>query len=768
MDRFDDLPNIKENIENKLKKKQIIKSEKEALSKIDSLNLCEETINKTIDNITNNNNNLNESIKNKGNEISKNLENLLKKLEEDTNNHIAFIEKSNLTEEEKKDEYIKCLEELDKISLLSQALENCIEISEENFLKFLEKPLDLNRDNLIEFLIKEEENLKKNNVYDGLKDNKEYLEELYNNANIPYLKNYISQSSLLTEENIKLINLKVNENSDIGNIKELLITLNNRNEIMQDKINKISLKNISKENLNYIFSKNMKNIKKTLPQPPSNKNVNKGQANIEIKTYKSPEQVTNEDSNEDNYIKITYKYPNIKCENCDCSEIKVNEIFPDLQKLKLASCQLPFLFITIDDAQYYQNITELYLENCNIIDENFKEIYYGILNNKRMGEKLIILSFKNNKISVVSVYNYIMEGERKKFRFDTLEFLDLSNNNINHFNLNLFDGLPNLKVIDFSNNNIQLKHKMEELYSVEKTRAKIKDQREKEKIGRTRSMAARNTMLEMIQGETPEPTKTKESQIELLFLIAGNIVLNREEELEKYFKFLIKTIPMIDFPLKNFNFSGLFYKKNFHHYLYEINLLKYRNSLVELDLSLCNLTDVEISKLLMKEFLLKNLKKINLSNNNLTDDLFKLLIENNSHEIYDKLKEINLSNNQIYLNRTKELIKFVQLFDCVQKILIYDTPAEEIINNYIKKKIIRFNEEQNNKKISTEFNKDELIIKALLENNGKNSEDIFGNQSKIKIYLNNNIDYKFIEASKKLYPELFDKAQIKCSNNYFN
>lgn len=190
--------------------------------------------------------------------------------------------------------------------------------------------------------------------------------------------------------------------------------------------------------------------------------------------------------------------------------------------------------------------------------------------------------------------------------------------------------------------------------------------------------------------------------------------------------------------------------------------------MVELDLSLCNLTDVEISKLLMKEFLLKNLKKINLSNNNLTDDLFKLLIENNSHEIYDKLKEINLSNNQIYLNRTKELIKFVQLFDCVQKILIYDTPAEEIINNYIKKKIIRFNEEQNNKKISTEFNKDELIIKALLENNGKNSEDIFGNQSKIKIYLNNNIDYKFIEASKKLYPELFDKVQIKCSNNYFN
>ena len=766
MDRFDDLPNIKENIENKLKKKPITKSEKEALSKIDSLNLCEETINKTIDNMTNDNNNLSESIKNKGNEISKNLKNFLTKLEEDTNNHINFIENSNLIEEEKRDEYIKCLEELDKISLLSKALENCIEISEKNFLKFLEKPMDLNRDNLIEFLIKEEENLKKNNVYDGLKDNKEYLEKLYNEANIPYLKNYISHSSLLTEENTKLNKLKVNENSDIGNVKEILVMLNNKNEFMQDKIQKISLKNISKENLNYIFSENMKNIKRSLPQPPSNKNVTKGQTNLEIRTHKSSEQKPTEETNEDNYIKITYEYPYIKCDNCDCSEIKINKTFPELQKLKLTSCQLPFLFITIDDAQYYQKITELYLENCNLIDENFKEIYYGILNNKRMAENLIVLSFKNNKISVVSVYNYIMEGERKKFRFDALEFLDLSNNNINHFNLNLFDGLPNLKVIDFSNNNIQLKHKMGELYSVEKTRMKIKEQ--KVEVSRTRSMISQNTLLDMNQGETVEPEKTKSPQIELLFQIAGNMVINSDEELEKYFKFLIKTIPKIDFPLKSFNFSGLFYKKNFHQYLYKIDILKYKQSLIELDLSLCNLTDAEISNLLMKEFLLKNLKKINLSNNNLTDDLFKLLIENNSHEIYDKLKEINLSNNQIYLNRSKEMVKFVQLFDSLQKVSIYDTPAEEIINDYIKKKIIRFNEEQNNKKISTEFNKDELIIKELLENNGKNSEDIFGNQSKIKLYLNNNIDYKFIEASKKLYPELFNKVQIKCSSNYFN
>ena len=103
----------------------------------------------------------------------------------------------------------------------------------------------------------------------------------------------------------------------------------------------------------------------------------------------------------------------------------------------------------------------------------------------------------------------------------------------------------------------------------------------------------------------------------------------------------------------------------------------------------------------------------------------------------------------------------------MKRLIICDTPAEEFINEYIKKKIIRFNEEQNNKKIITQFNKDELIIKDLIENKGKNNDN-FGNQSNIKLYMNNCIDFRFVEASKKLYPELFDKIDIKCKNNYFN
>jgi hypothetical protein len=170
MESNENLINIKEKNEIKTNKKSANKLDKENSNKIESFEQCNEIINKTVENLINNNQNLNEEIEKKDNEVSKNLELLLEKLEEDTNKHIQLIDSSSLSGEEKKNEYIKCLEELDKISFLSHVLENCIEISEENFLKFLEKPFSdaKNKDNLIDFLIEEEDNLKKNNLYNQL------------------------------------------------------------------------------------------------------------------------------------------------------------------------------------------------------------------------------------------------------------------------------------------------------------------------------------------------------------------------------------------------------------------------------------------------------------------------------------------------------------------------------------------------------------------------------------------------------------------------
>ena len=765
MDRFDSLPNIKENIETKLKKKPLIKSEKEALAKIDDLYLCQDAINKSIDTLTSNNNNLSEQMKDKEKELSKNMEIFLQKLEEDTNRHIKIIENSNLSGLEKKNEMIKCLEELDKISLLSEALENCIEISEVNFLKFLEKPLLFNRDNLIEFLVKEEESLKQNNIYNQLVNYNQHCENLYNETQISYLKNFISQSSLLTEDNVKLNKLKINENSDIGNVKELLISINQKNEVKQNKIKKIILHNIPKDYLKYLFSKseNLLRTNSLLTQSTKSVAIMK---DTDLKKAKTNESLNPDSSKEmkDNSISVKYDFPNITFKNCDCSEFNFRETFPKLNKLKLVSCKLPFLFFDLDkDLNSFGNITELYLENCDIVDENFKEIYYVLLQNQHLSKKLKALSFKKNKISIISVYNYFDTGDRAKYKLFGLEFLDFSYNSIMYYNINLFESLPKIQVIDFSNNNIQLKDKIDEFYKVIKTRKKKADNYANEvKAALSQSNISETSNLQKEQSAEVTNDSSKAIQVELLFEIGGNIAFNREPDLEKYCKFLLNTIPFIDFPLRSLNLSGIFYQKTLHKHLFKLDLSNFKNSLVELDLSLCNLTDYEFSKLFVNQFLLRNLKKLNLSYNKFTDNFFKLLIENDSHELFDNLKEIDLSNNEIYLNNDKEIKKFVQLFDCIQKIILNDTPIEENINNYIQKKIIRFNEEQNDKEIKTEFNKEELSIKDLFEN----KDEKFGNQSKIKLIMDNKIDYGFISACKKLYPELFENLEVKYKYNY--
>ena len=245
----------------------------------------------------------------------------------------------------------------------------------------------------------------------------------------------------------------------------------------------------------------------------------------------------------------------------------------------------------------------------------------------------------------------------------------------------------------------------------------------------------------------------------VLFQIGGNIAYNKEGNQERYCKYLIDTIPHVNYPLKSLNLSGIFHKKYLHQYLLKLDLSSVRSSIVELDLSLCNLTDDEVSKLLLNQFLLKNLKKLNLSSNNLTDNFFKLL--NKSNESYVKLKQIDLSNNNIQFSNMKEVKNFVKSFDKLQRIIIHDTPIEENINNFIKKTVMRNNEEKTDKVIKTEFNNEELNVQELFKNKDNQNEK-FGNKSNVKLCLNNRNEHNLLEACKNLCPELFNKIEIKC------
>ena len=121
------------------------------------------------------------------------------------------------------------------------------------------------------------------------------------------------------------------------------------------------------------------------------------------------------------------------------------------------------------------------------------------------------------------------------------------------------------------------------------------------------------------------------NQVEQLFQIGGNIAFIREPNQERYCQYLIAfflnlvlfnkttnkcqnisfcnnysdTIPRIDCLLKCLNLSGIFFKTSLHEYLFKLDISIVNNSIVELDLSYRNLTDDEVSKLLLNQFLLK-------------------------------------------------------------------------------------------------------------------------------------------------------------------
>ena len=838
---LDDLPNIYENIDSFLESSNPREETDELDIKQITEKYCIENIDKVSNNLDENNKNLINSISNKSKEIEGNIDKFLNKIEKETNEHITNIEKFNLSEKEKQEQYLKCIEQLDNIISLSQGLENCIELSEENFLSYLDK--ENFEDPIYSFLYNKEDKLNKSNIYMNINNKQELSEEIYNNnISSNYIKNYVVNPY---NESIKLKELKIDDNSDIARIKQLLMNKDEKNQFVQDQIKKISLKNLSKEELLYLFLYKMKKALKNNEIDAKKKNKNKKiEEEFTIIEKKKPN--SNEEEKEE--ILDTYnKFKSISIKNSNVTDIDFREIFPELETLKLSSCQISYELYDYIEKDMLNNLTEIYLDGCNLVNENFSEIIYQIIKKEVLRKNLKLFSAKNNKLNHLNFYQYFsqeIKEYREKYPFDNLELLDFSYNRIYNFNYMLLYGTPKIKIIDLSNNNFQApkdwpnlmkyysnnirklkekeqketesaneikenKEKKEEKKaegkkpyenkSTEEAKQKEKEENKenneeakkaeevndnKENEGYKKSSTAKFKDNSQIQNEInvlhetksfangqiekeeikkeeikKEEIKEEKKKEDFAIFMSGNITLLRDNNIESYLNYLIKILPLVNYPLKSINLSGLFYKAKYHDHLFNINLTNFKNSLTDINLSSCNITDNEINKLLSNQFFFINIKKINISNNKITDKIFELLNESKIYDIYHKLKTIDLSSNEIYLNKGDEVKKFALLFDSVQSIIISNTPAEENINYFIKTSIIKFNEDKNGEHKKTEFDQNELLVKDLIDN--KEEKDNLNNKSHIKLKMKCFIDYKFVEAAQKIYPKLFEKIDIE-------
>ena len=445
-------------------------------------------------------------------------------------------------------------------------------------------------------------------------------------------------------------------------------------DILKTKI--IIFKNISTNNFNDLLTRNSyiaEQFKKySLPEDLKNQ--------LSEKEKQHMEEIEKDD-------KIYLEEINFK--NCEM-DINFSGVFPTIKICKLINCQLPF---NLHNKLNFNFLTHLILENVGLINENFEHLFFQIRANILLRKNLKILSVKNNNIGIIDLCKGIPDNQiTSKAEFPNLTIMDFSNNKIFFISNKIINAIKNIKLIDLTNNNISFPFGYNSLIEAGKKNG-------------------------------------------FLVLITKNYGLMRENCRQDYTNYLSEIIPKFEYPIRNLSLINLYVGNNYNK-TKELNLSKFNNSLIELDISYGNINNNDLISLLNKNLALYNLKKLNIAKNKLTEVLLDLLLENNFHNNFNKLKELNLSGNPIIFKKSINFQNFFEKCKSIKLLIIKNTHFEECINNYMKNKINRYYENERFKKYKTNFTNEDLEIQKIIDNNHYLSEKT---NIKINIFdINNN------------------------------
>lgn len=396
-------------------------------------------------------------------------------------------------------------------------------------------------------------------------------------------------------------------------------------------------------------------------------------------------------------------------------DLYFSNIFPIINKFKLINCILPFNFYNQINFLF---LTHLILENVGFINENFEHFFIQIRKNTVLRKNLKILSVKNNSIGILDLCKGVPDNQIKtKIDFPNLEIMDFSNNKVFYVSKLIINALKNIKVIDLTNNNIAFP-------------------------------AGYNYFI------------SSGKKIGFLLLITKNYGLMRENNRQEYIDYLFDVIPRINYPIRNLSLINLYVGNNYTK-MKELDLSKFSNSLLELDISYGNINNNDLILLLNSKLALYNLKKLNLSKNKLNEQILDLFLENNYQNKFAQLKKLNLSGNDI---KFKDEIKFQNFFEnykSIKLLILKHTNFELCLNDYIKRKINRHYELERNKKYKTEFTEIDLKMQKIIDNNY-----YLSTKTNITINVFDINNYKYVSKIKKFYPGILDRIDIE--TRYFD
>ena len=331
------------------------------------------------------------------------------------------------------------------------------------------------------------------------------------------------------------------------------------------------------------------------------------------------------------------------------SELKSSEMFkiPLLyQNLKIIDSKI---YSSIFNNMSFKNLVKFHLDNVQIDSFNFDNIFKNVL----LGENQNLKEFsvKNNYISRIVLDDELVS---KANILVSLEVFNLANNNIYTVDKRILDLMPNLKVLDLTNNSLLHETNCKEL-------------------------------IKNCKG---------------IVLLLKNIVILKDSMynfyMDYYKKFFSKKFNS-KFPLDYINFDSFFYKRNNTNIeKFDYSLTKSIENIKELNLSSCSLDNKNVINILSNCVSIKNnLAKINISYNLLNEELLVLLTEDKINALLKNLKELDLSYNLIKFKFQKDgadpklnqLVIFLENFSQLELLNLKSTPFEETLNEFIKMEI---------------------------------------------------------------------------------
>ena len=528
----------------------------------------------------------------------------------------------------------KTMKELDKrYNDYINKMAKYINENEKKILKVFQNDIK-NDDNLLEFadnnIFKQVDNVLEvhENIFNAIEDHIGLLKAFLGQTNLISQKNplehFINNNSydilkswFLNKINFQKLNFsKVIVNKDLSELCTRYLCKKKENNFSFITIKKDNKGNISLES--EFVKEHLNNLEKLKFLSLNNEEINS------LFINQKKEENEGKDNKEEN-IPSADKLTSLSIIDSDFSSSNLTKVFiPELKKLKIKKTPL-----IIYDKNFFESILgnalflqKLYLQKCYLDDQSLSKIFEFLSEKQQMIESLQKISLSGNEITSFDMKIII----DKNCIFKSLQYLDLSKNNIYEFLTDNYKFLTKINVLDLTDNNI-----------------------------------SNYLFFKVVKSQKKEQSIT---------LLCNNIFINNNKSTaNKYSQYLSDTLIKFRYKIKKLNLSFL-YNKNTINQLVELKISPMvKISLIKLNLSYCGLKNENICGFLKNNFGLLNLEEFNLSNNLITIKIFNMILKIDTS--FEKLKSLDLSMNKINslsIDEYSELEKFVNKHSVLKKI----------------------------------------------------------------------------------------------------